>query len=134
MSKKKRLSLFLLGLFYMVAGIMHFVKPEIYLKIMPPYLPAPLALVLLSGLAEFAGGLGLFFRKTRIPAAWGIIALLVAVFPANLYMYQHAVETAGAAYPGIAISTLYWRLWGQLPLILWAFWHTRREIAHPYPV
>jgi len=133
MSRLKRASLGLISIFYMVAGGFHFVKPENYLKIMPPYLPAHLTLVLLSGIAEFGLGLAILFPKTRRLAAWGIIALLVAVFPANFYMYQHAVETDGAAYP-VAISVLYGRLWLQAFFIGWAYWHTRRDSTPAYPL
>ena len=124
MSRLKRATLVLMGLFYTVAGVMHFAKPENYLRIMPPYLPARLALVFLSGGAEIALGVAVLFARTRRRAAWGIIGLLIAVFPANLYMYQHAVETSGAAYE-VAPSVLYARLWLQLFFILWAYWYTR---------
>ena len=133
MKRLKRFSLGLLAIFYTVAGILHFVKPENYLKIMPPYLPAPLALVLVSGAAEFALGVGVLFPRTRRLAAWGIIALLIAVFPANLYLYQHAVESAGTAY-AVSLPVLYWRLWLQAVFIAWAYVHTRPEAENPYPV
>ncbi len=133
MTRLKRASLGILAAFYTVAGILHFVKPENYLRIMPPALPAPLALVLLSGAAEFVLGIAVLFPRTRRRAAWGIVALLIAVFPANLYMYQRSVETRGAAY-GVAPIVLYWRLWLQAGFVLWAYWHTRRDSTGAYPL
>ena len=95
----------LAAIFFIVAGIGHFVKPEMYLKIMPPYFPAPSLLVFISGVAEIAGGIGLLIRPLRRAAGWGLIALLIAVFPANIYMLQH---------PDLfQISP--WILWARLP-------------------
>ena len=114
----------LAAILYVSAGTLHFVKPEPYLKIMPPYIPWPALMVELSGVGEILGGLGLLIAGTRRVAAWGLIALLIAVFPANLYMATHPVE-AGAASIAPAIR------WGRLPiqalLILWLWWCTRRR-------
>ena len=96
----------LASIFFIVAGIGHFVKPEIYLKIMPPYLPAPAMLVFISGVAEVAGGLGLLIPSTRRAAGWGLIAMLIAIFPANIYMLQH---------PEL-FNFPVWTLWARLPL------------------
>jgi uncharacterized membrane protein len=105
----------LAAIFFIVAGTFHFLKPGLYLQIMPPYLPAPALLVAISGIAEIAGGLGLLIPSLRYAAGWGLIALLVAIFPANIYMLQH---------PGnfhIAV----WMLWARLPFqglfILWVW-------------
>ena len=68
---------------------MHFVRPEFYLKIMPPYLPMHRELVLLSGVCEFVLGVALFIPRFSRLAAWGIFALLIAVFPANIYVFQN---------------------------------------------
>jgi uncharacterized membrane protein len=97
------------GPFFVFAGAMHFVIPAAYRRIVPPYLPAPKALVYASGVAEIAGGAGLTREATRRPAGWWIIATLVAVFPANLHMALHADEFPGV--PGGAAS-----LWARLPL------------------
>jgi uncharacterized membrane protein len=102
------------------AGTMHFVRPEFYLKIMPPYLPWHLALVYLSGLFEIAFGALLLVPRFSHLAAWGIIALLIAVFPANIYLYQHQ-----EILPAPPIVHLL-RLPLQAVFILWAYWHTRR--------
>lgn len=111
------LNLSLISAFYVFAGVMHFVKPKIYLKMMPPYLPAHLTLVYLSGVAEILLGLLLWIPSARPLAAWGIIALLVAVFPANVYMLQRG---------GPAFKVPTWTLWVRLPLqgllIVWAYY------------
>jgi uncharacterized membrane protein len=93
-------------IFFVVAGTFHFFRPELYLQIMPPYFPAPQWLVAVSGIAEIAGGLGLLIRPWRRAAGWGLIALLVAVFPANIYMVQHPGQFHFAP----------WILWARLPL------------------
>jgi uncharacterized membrane protein len=122
----KRPLLYLMGLGYVVAGVLHFVVPELYVQIVPPVFPAALALVYLSGLAEIAVGVGLLIPRTRQHAAWATIALLVAIFPANVYMATHGVVIEG--FPGGGDPSSVVR-WGRLPLqgvlILWAFWYTR---------
>ena len=83
----------LLGVLFIVAGSLHFLLPAPYERIMPPYLPWPRLLVYVSGLAEMGLGAGMFTRFSRW-AAWGLIALLVAVFPANLHMALHPEQFA----------------------------------------
>ena len=73
---------------YVGAGINHFVDPDFYLKMIPDYLPAPQLLIILSGIAEIFLGLLLLFPRTQKFAAFGLIFLLIAIFPANIYMYQ----------------------------------------------
>ncbi len=111
--------LYLMGLLYIVAGVNHFISPRFYLKIMPPYLPQHELLVTLSGIAELALGILLLVPATRIWAAWGIILLLIAVFPANLYM----------AYGTPFQEMSPWVRWGRLPiqllLIWWAYRYTK---------
>jgi uncharacterized membrane protein len=77
------------GPVFVFAGAMHFVIPKVYARIVPPYLPAPMALVYASGVAEIAGGAGLMLPATRRPAGWWLLATLAAVFPANLHMALH---------------------------------------------
>jgi uncharacterized membrane protein len=102
------------------AGGMHFISPDFYLKIMPSYLPLHRELVFLSGVFEVAlGALLLIPRFSRL-AAWGIIALLIAVFPANIYVYQN--QDVLAAPPVFHLL----RLPLQGVFILWAYWHSRR--------
>ena len=112
-------SRWLLALFMIVAGVMHFVRPEFYLKIMPPYLPWHLELVYLSGVAEFVLGALLIPQRLRKFAAWGIIVLLIAVFPANIYLFQH--QEILPAPPLVHLA----RLPLQAVFILWA-WSNRQ--------
>ena len=77
------------GPFFVLAGVMHFVKPRAYEAIVPPYLPAPKVLVYASGVAEIAGGAGLLVPAARRRAGWWLIATLLAVFPANVHMAVH---------------------------------------------
>lgn len=93
-------------IFFIVAGTFHFLRPELYLQIMPPYFPAPQLLVAISGVAEIAGGIGLLIRPLRRAAGWGLIVLLIAVLPANIYMLQHPGQVHFAS----------WLLWARLPL------------------
>ncbi len=89
------LSIVALALLMMGAGVMHFVAPEAYTRIVPPFLPWPRAIVFVSGAVEFAAGAGLLWQPTRSLAAWTIMALLVAVFPANLYMAAANIQSEG---------------------------------------
>jgi uncharacterized membrane protein len=110
----------------MGAGVLHFVKTNNYLKIMPPYIPWHRPLVLLSGFFEMLGGAALLVPAIRRAAAWGLVALLIAVFPANLYMAAHPVE-AGAA--GVPAALLWLRLPLQLLLVGWILWCSKAHSA-----
>jgi len=109
-----------MGPTYVLAGINHFVNPAFYVAIMPPYVPWHLAMVWISGVFEILLGIGVLVPKTRTLSGWGLIALLIAVFPANLHM--------ALADPGTYDAPA-WGLWLRLPiqglLILWAWWVTR---------
>src|SRR6266536_614075 len=80
----------LAGPLFVVAGILHFTRTRWYESIVPDYLPAHRALVYASGVAEIAGGAGLMVPAARRAAGWWLIATLVAVFPANVWMAQHS--------------------------------------------
>jgi len=124
LARFKRPLLYVMGPGYVVAGVLHFVVPELYVQIVPPILPAPLALVYLSGVAEIAVGIGVLIPRTRRYAAWATIALLVAIFPANVYMATSmvAIDGIGGGDPSAAARWL--RLPLQGVLILWAYWYT----------
>ncbi len=111
-----------MGALYIAAGALHFLLTSRYMAVMPPYLPAHHALVLISGAAEMAGGAGVLLSDPRIrrAAAWGLMALLVAVMPANIYMAR-----VPARFPGVPPWLLWVRLPLQLPLIYWAWRYTR---------
>lgn len=110
------LSKYLLAILLIVAGILHFVKPQFYLKIMPSYLPAHHTLVILSGIVEIIGGLLLLFKTTQSMGAYLTIALLVAVFPANIEMSRKYYVRKKK---GFWITIL--RLPLQILLLWWAF-------------
>jgi uncharacterized membrane protein len=122
LSNTKTVMKYLLAFLFVAAGINHFIQPDLYLKIMPPYLPWPLFLQYLAGFFEiFLGVLVLIPRYSRM-AAWGLIALLIAVFPANIHMALNPEK-----YP--EASPLFW--WLRLPLqfviIAWAWWYTKHN-------
>jgi uncharacterized membrane protein len=100
-----------LALFFIVAGTAHFISPAPYLAIVPSYIPWPAAMVVVSGVAEILGGLGVCFRGTRRVAGWWLIALLIAVFPANIYALSTGMVIGGHALPA-------WILWARLPFQL----------------
>ncbi len=120
MSTIKVILKYLLAFGFVLAGINHFINHDFYLKMMPSYLPAHLFLVYLSGVFEIALGVLLLIPKFTRLAAWGLIALLIAVFPANIYMAQHA-----EMFSEFSQTALYLRLPVQIILIAWAFWFTR---------
>jgi uncharacterized membrane protein len=109
-----------LAALFVVAGLLHFLLTPMYMRIMPGYLPAPRLLVQISGLCELLGGIGLLVPATQRIAAWGLIALLIAVMPANVTM---ALDHA--AWPRIPEWALWMRLPLQIPLIWWAWLYTR---------
>ena len=116
----KQITIYLMSLLYILGGIKHFTNVDWYMKIMPPYLSYHKELVYLSGAFEIILGIMLVFEKTRFLSGWGLILLLIAVFPANIYLAQ----TNGAAMnisPALA--------WGRLPFqaifIGLAYWHSK---------
>lgn len=107
-----------LSIIFAFAGVMHFVSPRTFIGIVPPWMPRAELLVALSGVAEIAGAAGLAWQRTRYWAGWGLIALLVAVFPANVQMLINALNRP---------SPLWWQiaLWVRLPvqlLLIWLVW------------
>jgi uncharacterized membrane protein len=116
-----------MGLVYVLAGVLHFVAPETYERIVPPQLPRPRTLVSLSGIAEVALGVGVLFERTRRRSAWGLIALLVAVFPANVYMAtgdEFELRDLPAQLRDPRDAALWARLPLQAVLVAWAWWYT----------
>lgn len=116
----------ILAVFIVLAGANHFVSPSFYLELMPPYLPWHLGLIYVSGLAEIALGIAVLIPRTRRMAGWGLIALLIAVFPANI----HAALYGFRSVPS-------WILWARLPLqfvvIAWVYWCCLSEKKHLGP-
>ncbi len=106
----------LAGPTFIFAGVMHFVIPRTYRRIMPPYVPAPMAMVYASGVAEIAGGAALMTPRYRRLGGWWLIATLVAVFPANLHMALHPEDFSEV--PG-GKASLYARLPFQAVFMAW---------------
>jgi uncharacterized membrane protein len=94
---------------FIVTGAAHFVRSAIFVRIVPPIFPHPLLLVQISGVCEIAGAVGLLIPKLRKLAAWGLIVLLIAVFPANIYMALKPDR-----FSDLKLSV--WLLWARLPL------------------
>ena len=126
MSTSKRILLWVMAIAYTFAGFNHLWNPEFYLAIIPPNLGDPQQINLVSGLAEIVLGVFLLEPTTRVYAAWGIIALLVAVFPANIYV---AEQNLGLGGPGTGDPLLNWvRLPFQALFVVWAWWYTRPDV------
>jgi len=123
-TRARTISRWVLTLFMVGSGVNHFLSPAPYIAMMPATLPAPATLVYVSGVAEILGGLGLIVPATRRLAAWGLIALLIAIFPANLNMAIHQLPLGDRHIPA-------WALWARLPLqlvlIWWASLFARRD-------
>lgn len=118
----RRVMLWLLALAMTGVGVLHFTDPEPFMRIVPPPLPSR-GTVYLSGFFEILGGLGLLVPRTRRAAAWGLVLLYLAVFPANIYMAIEGIQLdPGNPLPG-------WVPWARLPFqvlfIAWAWWFTR---------
>ena len=112
----KKLVLFGLAAFFINVGVDHFVNPEFYLSIMPPAFPLHLEAVYISGFFEVLGGVGVLIPRLRKIAGWGLVALLVAVYPANIYM-----AITPEAFPEASVALLYVRLVFQFLFFYWAF-------------
>jgi uncharacterized membrane protein len=115
---------YLLTLVFVFSGVNHFINTAFYVRIMPPYLPRPALLVYLSGFFEIALGSLLLIPRCTPLVAWGLIALLLAVFPANLHMaINHEL------FPEYAATGLWLRLPFQLVFIAWAFWYAGYSVV-----
>ncbi len=106
------------ALFFINAGALHFVIPDFYRSMMPPFVPFADFFIILSGIAEIAGGIGLLIPSVRKKAGWMLAVLLIAIFPANIYV---AVTTP--ALPGLDYTpeSMWWRLILQ-PIFVWWVW------------
>tara|TARA_X000001036_G_scaffold103570_1_gene96792 strand:- start:608 stop:1057 length:450 start_codon:yes stop_codon:yes gene_type:complete len=127
LKKIKTLTIYILGIFYLNVGITHFTNPDFFLVIMPPYLHYQEFFVYLSGLFEILFGLMIIFKKTRFYGAWGIFFLLIAVFPANIYLYSsyEAQEILSITKEGSFI-----RLFYQIPLLILSYWHSLEKSSY----
>ncbi|KUJ60151.1 DoxX family protein [Flavobacteriaceae bacterium CRH] len=111
--------LYVMAFLYILAGINHFKNPGMYIRIIPPFFPNPKLLNILSGVAEIILGILLMVPFATHIASWGIIALLIAVFPANIYMF--CKKKGGFSFLKLILLI---RLPLQIVLILWAYLYT----------
>ncbi|MEO9887742.1 MAG: hypothetical protein ABJR05_17075 [Balneola sp.] len=120
------LSSIIIGLLFIAIGIYHFVNPTFFVKIVPDYIPNHKAMVFWSGVAEVVGGIGIMIPQTKTYAGWGLILLLIAVFPANIDMFIKAYQKHG-------MTTYTWLTLLRLPLqfilIYWVFWAAELKIG-----
>jgi uncharacterized membrane protein len=116
MSKRRKILLYVMVAFYVAGGVNHFIFPDFYKKIMPPWLPLHYFIIYFTGVCEIVFGFLLLPKQTRKPAAWCIITLLVAVFPANIQMMLNFWHQQ-SSYLWLAIL----RLPIQFLLIWWAY-------------
>lgn len=124
-NQKETLRIFL-SLALIVVGITHFIRPDQYARIVPPQLPYPFQLVYISGVFEILGGIGLLIPSISVIAAWGLIILFIAVFPANINQAINSIPIEGIPHHPL----LYWfRLPFQAVLIAWAWWYTKDPLT-----
>ena len=119
---RRKIVLLSLAIFFIYFGTDHFTNPDFYLSIMPPSFPLHHEAVYISGLFEIIGGMGILIYRFRKIAGWGLFALLIAVYPANIYM-----AVTPSAFPDIPIFILYLRLGLQFIFLYWAYTITCRE-------
>lgn len=123
----KKIVLIGLAAFFINVGIDHFVNPDFYLSIMPPAFPLHIEAVYISGVFEILGGIGVLTPKFRRFSGWGLVALLIAVYPANIYM-----AISPDTFPDIPVSALYFRLVLQFIFFYWAYSVTRPSFNPSY--
>lgn len=124
--RARSIARWVLGVFFVLAGANHFLNTAFYVAIMPPWLPWHLELVWLSGVAEIALGAMVLFRRTQVLGGWGLVALCIAVFPANLHMALNP-----ALFPQFPPVLLWLRLPLQLLALGWIWWSTLSAPARP---
>ncbi|MAU30629.1 MAG: DoxX family protein [Flavobacteriaceae bacterium] len=124
--KYKLLTIYVMSFMYVFIGIKHFTNPQYFLDIVPPQLPSKLFLVYFTGMIEVVGGAAILTPKTRNVGAYLLIFLLLSVFPANIYLY---VSETPQSLLGISKTDALIRMPFQIPLILLAFWHSKKN--HP---
>ncbi len=120
----KLLTIYFMSISYTYVGIRHFIDPDFFLAIMPNYLPFHLGFVYLSGIAEVSFGVLLFFKKTRTFASYGLIILLISVFPANLHLVESELSQS---ILGVTKNQTIMRLPFQILFISLAYWHSKNN-------
>ena len=129
--KFKIFSIYTIALFYISAGVTHFTNYDFFEILVPPILEFKSEIVYVSGVIEIVLGLLLCFKKTRHKAAWGIVLLLIIVFPANLYLYFSDVPREAL---GISMNQALIRLPFQIPLLIIAYWHSTDKSSNKFSI
>tara|TARA_Y100001978_G_scaffold192853_1_gene198363 strand:- start:348 stop:791 length:444 start_codon:yes stop_codon:yes gene_type:complete len=127
----KNITIYCLATLYIVIGIKHFTETEFFIQIIPSYLNYKKELVLISGVIEIILGFLLFFKFTRKIASWGIILLLLAVFPANIYLYISDFTRESLS---ISKTQALVRMPFQIPLIVLAYWHSQAKSSKKFSI
>ncbi|MGF1479879.1 MAG: DoxX family protein [Cyanophyceae cyanobacterium] len=122
--QNKELLRVILAICIVVAGALHFIAPEPFVKIVPDFLPSPLALVYISGVFEILGGIGLLTPPVSRAAAWGLVALFIAVYPSNINMAVNHIHLDGVP-DSLWFQAI--RLPFQFVLVSWAYWYTKPD-------
>ena len=129
--KFKIFSIYTIALFYISAGVTHFTNYDFFEAIVPPVLVFKSEIVYVSGVIEIVLGLLLCFKKTRHQAAWGIVLLLIVIFPANLYLCFYDVPKEAL---GISKNQAFIRLPFQIPLLIIAYWHSLDKTSKKFSI
>lgn len=116
--------LLILILMFLISGINHFNNPNFYVSIMPPYLPFHSELSYIAGIFEILGAIGLLFAKVRKLVGFGLLILLILIFPANIHMAVYP-----ESFPMYSETTIYLRLPLQFVFMAWVYWATLRKKA-----
>ena len=120
----KLITIYTLSILYIIVGWKHFVNPDFFIAIMPPFIPLHKACVFITGFLEILFGTLMLFNKTRTIGAWGIIVVLILVFPANIYLY---VSEIPQELLNISKTQALIRMPFQIPLIMIAYWHSIKQ-------
>ena len=117
----KSVTIYILSILYVTVGIKHFLNPDFFIAIMPPIIPLHKEFVFISGFFEILFGILILFKKTRLMGSWGLITLLILVFPANIYLY---ISETPREVLNISKTQALIRMPFQIPLIIIAYWHS----------
>ena len=127
----KHITIYVMSLLYIIIGIKHFIDPEFFIAIVPPNIPFKKEVVLISGLIEILLGILLLFNHTRKFASWGIILLLISVFPANIYLY---ISESPREILVITKNQALLRMPFQIPLIIISYWHAKESQSNMFSI
>ena len=122
LKKFKKITIYIISLLYINVGVQHFINPDFFITIVPPIIKWKVKAVIVSGFIEILLGILLLFQQSRKLASWGIILLLIAVFPANIYLY---FSDSAREILSISKNQSLFRMPFQIPLIIISYWHSK---------